>query len=292
MRVFFLTRISKIVIYLLIVYYGRTMKKYILLLVSIFLIASGCEEGSLNTSDLSEIKNTAKPTNALRATSPSIIRDLEYKTAILEDEQDGYYYEIEYPTFIGGDEKIREKINQEVYDHIQNELSIFLADYDDTDHEYDTGLWSLGISFYVNRNDDAFVSIVMQASIYTGGAHPNSYSNTFNFNIEEGGELMDITDVFNPVATAIHPQTGERQDYLDFISDYTMDEIAERDISDEDWILSGAGSEKDNYQAFYLSDYEIIFIFDPYQVAAYAVGPQEVAISFDDLAGYLKAYAF
>jgi hypothetical protein len=270
-----------------------TMKKYFLLLVSIFLIAAGCEEGSINTSDLSEVKDTSKPSSALRVTTPTTsTRDLDYTTATLEDEKDEYYYEIEYPTFVGGDVEIREKINQEIYDHVQNELSIFLADFEDTDHEYDPGPWFLGISYYVNRNDDAFVSVVMQASIYTGGAHPNSYYNTFNFNLEEGGELMDITDVFNPVATTINQQTGERQDFLDFISDYTMDELMAMDISDEDWIMSGAGPDKDNYQNFYLTDYEIVFAFDPYQVAAYAAGPQEIAISFEDLAEYLKAYAF
>lgn len=264
------------------------MKKYFLLLVSVFLIASGCEEGSINTSDLSEVANS----NAVKVVSPTSTNDLSYSTASLEDDKGGYYYEIEYPVFTGGDGEVREKINQEVYDYVQNQLDLFLEDYSDMDHEYDPGPWFLGLSYYVNRNDDAFVSIVMQGSIYLGGAHPNSFTNTFNFNLEEGGDLMSLTDVFNPMAMQVNPSTGERQDYLEFIADYVIDDLIQRDVSDEDWIRNGAAADETNYQNFYLTDYEIVFVFDPYHVAPYAAGPQEVAISFEDLANYLKAYAF
>ncbi len=267
------------------------MKKYVLLLVSIFLIASGCKEESINTANLSITKNNQQA-NTAAIVSPTSTTTFTYSTVTLEDNQDGYYYEIEYPVFSGGDEKIRGKMNQDVYGQVQSDLNSFLDDFNTTDHDYDPGPWFLEISYYVNRNDDAFVSIIMNVSIYTGGAHPNSYTNTLNFNLEEGGHLMSLADVFNPVATQVNSSTGEKQDYMEFISEYVINELLKNGVSDEDWIRAGAAADETNYQNFYFTDYEIVFIFDPYQVAPYAAGPQEVAIPFEDLAGYLRAYAF
>ncbi|MFZ6015446.1 MAG: DUF3298 and DUF4163 domain-containing protein [Patescibacteria group bacterium] len=269
------------------------MKKYFLILIAVIFIATGCEEMSIDNSDSQEVQEQVpKPAEPLKILNTTSTKDLEYKTVKLEDEQDGYYYEIGYPDFSGGDDLISKKINQDVYDHVQTELNNFLNEFKASEHEYDPGPWFLSISYYVNRNDNAFVSIIMQASVYMGGAHPNSYFNTFNYNLEESGKLMTIEDVFNPMAEKVDIKTGKKRYYLDFISDYTINELMSRDLSDEDWVMDGAGPSSENFKNFHLTQDRIIFIFDPYQVAPYAAGPQEVFILFEDLADYLKAYAF
>jgi uncharacterized protein YecT (DUF1311 family) len=54
-------------------------------------------------------------------------------------------------------------------------------------------------------------------------------------------------------------------------------------MSDPTWILTGAGPFADNFETFQFLPNEIVLEFDPYQVAAYAAGPQEVHISLAKL---------
>jgi hypothetical protein len=58
-------------------------------------------------------------------------------------------------------------------------------------------------------------------------------------------------------------------------------------LTDEDkqWIQTGTGEDPQNYQVFVLDGDSLVFHFPPYQVAAYAAGPQSVAIPLSSLIG-------
>ncbi len=266
---------------------------YIVMFVVVICFGVGCEQRSVDTKSLSAINvNVEANNNDLTVITPTSSRVLAYTTSTLADENEGYSYDLKYPVFRGGDAKVRERINRAIEEYMQENLAEFVEDYETVDHEYDPEPWFLSVDYSVSRDDDAFVSVLMQGSVYTGGAHPNSFFKSFLFNLEEGGSLMEVDDVFNPMASSINLKTGSRQNYLQYLSSEAVSELTMRDISDEDWILDGAGPQKDNYNTFYLTDEQIVFIFGAYQVAPYAVGPQEIGFSYDELAAYLKAYAF
>lgn len=266
---------------------------YIVMIVTAIYFGAGCEQRSIDTESLpaSDVK-VGVSDNDYAFTSPTSSLVLTYTTSTLADEKEGYSYDLEYPLFQGGEPEARERINSAIENYVQENISEFVEDYETVDHEYDPGPWFLSIDYSVSRNDSAFVSVLIQGSVYTGGAHPNSFFKSYLFNLEESGRMMEVDDVFNPMASGINPKTGLRQNYLQYISSEAVSELLMRDISDEGWLLDGAGPEKANYDTFYLTDEEMVFVFGAYQVAPYAAGPQEIGFSYDELAQYLKAYAF
>ena len=66
-------------------------------------------------------------------------------------------------------------------------------------------------------------------------------------------------------------------------------ELLTRDIGTEDWIRDGAGPDMTNFSAWnFLPDDSLRITFDPYQVAAYAVGHQEVIFTTEEIAGIVR----
>ncbi len=263
------------------------MKKYLLLFLGFLVLTGwGCDK-----------KEGQAPDNAQNIAPSSTVNEiksepvLDYDTVVLSDEEYGYSYEVKFPRFKGNEEYVA-VVNEYLDDSANIEVNNFLKDYKEMNHEYDPGPWFLEYDYKITRNDEYFLSVVMEGSIYAGGAHPNQIYLTFVFNLEEGGELMAIEDIFNPMATKIDEDSGARLNWLDYVSNIARLELMKEEYAEPDWINSGAGPNADNYRLFYLTEDAINFIFPPYQVAAYAAGPKEVAISYDELGGLLKAYAF
>jgi hypothetical protein len=59
------------------------------------------------------------------------------------------------------------------------------------------------------------------------------------------------------------------------------------DMTDADWIHTGTGTDPINYQNWIITPGTLTFYFPPYQVAAYAVGPQTVSLPLADLSAIL-----
>jgi hypothetical protein len=76
---------------------------------------------------------------------------------------------------------------------------------------------------------------------------------------------------------------------LQVISDYCVTELTAR-LGADGW-MGGAGPDLANYKTWNITPSGLVVTFDPYQVAAYAAGPQEVLIPYDALSAiYLPQY--
>jgi hypothetical protein len=79
------------------------------------------------------------------------------------------------------------------------------------------------------------------------------------------------------------------------ISTYCITNLRERAkkdqdaMIDEDMMKSGASPRADNYQACAITKKGLWVTFDPYQVAAYAAGPQHVLVPYSALKDIIKA---
>ena len=60
---------------------------------------------------------------------------------------------------------------------------------------------------------------------------------------------------------------------------------------DDDWIERGAGPEAENYTSWTIGKKGLGIIFDAYQVAAYAAGPQHVLVPYSALKDLMKTDA-
>jgi len=103
---------------------------------------------------------------------------------------------------------------------------------------------------------------------FDGAAHPNSYSLTFNYDLAAGQQL-NLHQLFLPGS-----------DYLGPIATYCKTQLASRDIA---YFEGGAEPVLENYRNWNITSDGLLISFDPYQVAAYAAGPQTVLIPYAEL---------
>lgn len=139
--------------------------------------------------------------------------------------------------------------------------------------------WSSELSYAVKRNDGDVLSLVFTHYTFTGGAHPNSSFRTFHFLISDGMNA-EIAQLFSA--------RGIRR-----ISDLSINQLKAKlggpdGMSDGDWIRRGAGPNPANFSRFILQPGSLTVLFDAYQVAAYAAGPQEVRIPIAKLRDTLR----
>lgn len=136
----------------------------------------------------------------------------------------------------------------------------------------------LETSYNVELANDNVISVFFQNSDFEGGAHPNNYSFTLNYDLKNGKELK-LADLFKP-----------NSNYLKIISDYSIQKLKTEagEMSDDEWIKTGAAPEANNFSSWNITDKGVLITFDPYQVAAYAAGPQEVLIPYSQLKNILR----
>ncbi len=148
--------------------------------------------------------------------------------------------------------------------------------------------YAMGIQ-YERYASPEYVSYVYLIYEDTGGAHPNAYYATFVFDVS--GAKVELSGLFKPGGAA--PETR----YLDRLSkisyDYLVRDLAARfgsalDEGQLEWVRMGTAPSPETLQFFYLDGADLVLIFPPYQVAAYAAGKSEVYIPRAEIADILK----
>jgi hypothetical protein len=116
-----------------------------------------------------------------------------------------------------------------------------------------------------------------------GAAHGNISTTVLNYDVRNGKKLA-LADLFNAKAN-----------YLSAISSYCIKELQDRQKRDKDSMLdadmmkSGASARADNYKAWAITKKGLWITFDPYQVAAFAAGPQYVLVPYSALKDLIKS---
>ncbi|HEY4124349.1 MAG TPA: DUF3298 and DUF4163 domain-containing protein, partial [Rhizomicrobium sp.] len=139
---------------------------------------------------------------------------------------------------------------------------------------------TLDISFDVARNDDKVFAIVFTESTFEGGAHPNTNFRTMNFLMPDGWQVY-LPEIFT--------QAGLKKISQLAIADLDKQLMGPDSMSDKDWIARGAGPDWDNFGDFVLLPNALDIQYAPYNVAAYAAGPQETKLPLIPLKPYLRA---
>lgn len=108
-----------------------------------------------------------------------------------------------------------------------------------------------------------FISVKLVLSQYMGGAHPMTIVSGVNYSVASSS-IMSLHDVL--------PLTGLSIEELSEQSTARLEETL-----GENLFAEGANTNPENFSSFSISTSTVTFIFQPYQVAAYAAGVQEVA---------------
>jgi len=206
---------------------------------------------------------------------------------IRENNKDAKYtVEAEYPQ-LEGDVRF-DKFNAAARGLITKDVAAFkTAETASADEELDvpaeTQTSSLNIGYEIRFATDDLISVEFTEGSYSrGAAHGNSVTEALNYDVKNSKRLA-LADLFNP-----------KSNYLDVISTYCMKDLraqAQRQKDSmllEDQIESGAGPNADNYRAWTITRKGLWITFDPYQVAAYAAGPQHVLVPYSTLKSIIK----
>lgn len=202
-----------------------------------------------------------------------------------------YTIDVEYPQ-IEGDARF-DKFNREARSLIAKDVAAFKSaeTSEAAPEESDPGRVladeaqesSLDIDYEIRCATDDLISVELSESSYSAGAaHPNTNTTVLNYDVKNGKKLA-LGDLFNPKAG-----------YLGAISAYCIKDLKEQSkkskdlMFDDEQIKSGAGPRADNYKAWAITKKGLFIVFDPYQVASYAAGPQYVLVPYSALKDLVK----
>ncbi len=190
----------------------------------------------------------------------------------IAEETAGYSIDITYPVLCSPN------ANRIIRDHVTRSLSVFKMEFPEHDlteyrHKHqmmtDAAVWTAA--------QGLLASVKLQVMIFTGGAHPNNWPETWVFDMTDG-HVLELSDIFTnerDALIAIEPMVRE----------VLMASLGE--MYNSDMLDSGTTPTSANYEAFILNDEGIAFFFAPYQAAPYAAGQQIVTIPYERLAEFL-----
>lgn len=187
----------------------------------------------------------------------------------------GVQVNIDYPLDMVQYPAVTKVIDAFITDQQKSFIASYAPDYTLPAH---VNNWGMTVTNQTFKYSDEIQTVLFDISFYTGGAHPNSGYRSFTFDVNKGTEYQ-LSDIF----------TGGKVP-LDAISKLAQDDLKKKlgDMYDSTMLEAGTTpSTPDNYKNWALTPTSIIFFFDPYQVAPYAAGPQQVEIPFTELKGML-----
>ncbi len=189
----------------------------------------------------------------------------------------GVHVNVDYPLEMAQFPAAASVIDAFILDQQKTFIASYTPDYTLPSYTND---WTMNISNELYKYSDDIQTVLFDISFYTGGAHPNSGYKSFTFDVKQGKELT-LNDVF---LNGTVP--------LDVISKLAQEDLKKQlgDMADPGMLEAGTtATTPDNYKNWALTPNSLVFFFDPYQVAAYAAGPQKVEIPFTTLNGLLAA---
>lgn len=143
---------------------------------------------------------------------------------------------------------------------------------------YDQGRKQSLQILYLISSSPRTLSYIYTIYADTLGAHGNMLFHTFTFDASTG-EYLALSDIFT---------TGPA--YLERLSSISRRELPNiiGDGTDAGMIERGTTPEEKNFQNFFFNNGDFILLFPPYQVAAYAAGPQTLRIPVSQLTDILR----
>lgn len=242
-------------------------------------------------------KSASQPARQWFDSSESMIKSIDFKS--LEEVSDenlivlsknisekdtgkNYLITENYPQFRGiGDGKDEKLLNGNLFEIVDKEVQAFKKDVGTMDTMATTSeeaellnyVNELQTDFSIPLLSSKYASILFSYYYYTGGAHGNTTTSSYNYDFENKKKI-ELEDLF-----------AENFDYLKFISDYCIEDIRKQNedqgyTPDMDWISGGASPDQANFKTFLITENSLIILFDPYQVAPYVWGIVAVNIPF------------
>ena len=256
----------------------RTSLLFFLLLLATFVIIA------LLYAIKNSVINSTPDTNVINIQEES----KTYEAVSVNEESLFYKIEGSYPQFYEGSVEF----NKEIENLITQVISEFKDESEgnykamreispgDYPSEYPQTPFPFEVSFDVVYEGEDYISVLLRAGGYIGGAH--GYHNIYSFNFDKTNRKdVSLEDIFGPGT-----------DFAQFLSDYTREKLISKfteltqlqgGIPPIDSIEFGTEPVASNFNIFTFDSKNIYIHFPEYAVAAYAYGEQVVEIPKTDI---------
>ena len=180
-------------------------------------------------------------------------------------------------------------IDEDIQDWAQQTATAFVSEFSEMPNDPSEAseqprdrVYELKATYRIVRASPKVVSVVWDVWSFTGGAHGNLDIIAFVYD-SGSGQPLELSDLF-----------ADEQSALNLLSALSYDKLPAMlgSMADEEMIKSGATPDLDNFTCVVPTPEGVRIFFQPYQVAPWAAGPQEVDISLQELqdAGPRRAY--
>ncbi len=201
-----------------------------------------------------------------------------------------------YPVAVAGEPEVVAAINDTVMYHLRQSISplaespeqvsrdleqaaaTFIGEYEyflSQQSEFHTA-WTVETNGQVLYQSPKYVSIELANYSYTGGAHPNSYTTFLNFDANTG-EKIDPVELVSDVTRLMQLAEARFKEARDFPADINLME--------EGFFWDGAFVLPQNIA---IVEDGLLFYYNPYEVAAYAAGPTEFVVTYEEMGDIWK----
>jgi hypothetical protein len=205
------------------------------------------------------------------------------------------YIRFVYPEMTGGPASVKAAINKAVsdfllkdteegprFDTVEDAMNGFIANYQKFKNEFPDAPYTYKSDkeIKVANQSPRIISLDFNHTWFTGGAHPNLSRMLASYDATTG-EKIKLSDLL----------VADYKSRLDEIGEKKFREVrrltADMSLSEAGFnFKDGTFTLNDN---FYADKDGLTFYFNPYEIAAYAVGPTEFTLSYSDIKSLIKA---
>jgi len=139
--------------------------------------------------------------------------------------------------------------------------------------------WTIERNISVSGVNNSVFSLISTEFYYMGGAHPNTTISLINFSLQTG-EALELDDLFKPGFEDPLNKVGEK-----------IFRRKQKLKPDESLNDAGYWFDKNNFELndnFLIKKNGLLFVFNPYEIAAYVYGAIEVFIPYKEIKDLIK----
>lgn len=204
----------------------------------------------------------------------------EVKEVKLTEETIQYKLTVSYPQFLNlGDLNREEAANTAIKSKIETAIGDFKRSVSEDTTDLPNAKSEMRIGYEVVYLNPSIASIKLSEDTYIeGAAHPLAIIWSFNYSFRDNREIT-LADIFN-----------QGSDYLSALSELSRESLKNqlKENYAQESVELGTRPQQENFEIFLLSKDRLIVIFNVYQVADYALGPQSVEIPYEKLNRFMS----
>lgn len=224
------------------------MKKIVFsLFISSVVLLGAC--ASVTTEDKKELVEEVKP--------------VSIDTKVLEDINDGMKLNVAIPEIKGMSNTEKQTELNDHFAEVGTSLATIIKKTEEELKSTQANIHAEGsMSYDIKLHNNNYLSVLIDQYTYLGGAHGDPTKLTFNYNFKTGSE-MKLKDLFSD------------DSYVSTLSEKVKDIMLSSDYKElvfEDFKSIEAD------EAFYLTEDQLVLVFNPYRYTAGAAGAPEVSI--------------